>query len=197
MNILVACEYSGTVRDAFAERGHNAWSCDILPTESPGNHFKCDVKEILRIKDWDLIIAHPPCTALCVTGNRTYAGSQDRIDAAEFVKDIWEAECDKVCIENPVGVINSILPEMPRPYYIQPWMWGDTTEKKTGLWTRGLPQLVADVTEKPEIEYVEFNGGTRMTKWYYETSCLPHAERAHARSKTFPGIARAMAEQWG
>lgn len=195
MRVLVACEFSGVVRDAFLRRGHDAISCDILPTASPGPHHEGDLYQILY-EDWDLIIAHPPCTALSVAGNRHYAGTEARREALRFVVDIWEAAA-KVCIENPVGVI-STQTSLGRPaQYIEPWMFGDPVQKKTGLWLRGLPPLVPDTTEKPEIPYKVFPSGKRMNMWYYETSCLPHDQRAAARSVTFKGIAKAMARQWG
>ncbi len=204
MNVLVACEFSGTVRDAFRAKGHDAWSCDLRDDPSDSYyHIQDDVFRLLEEgmdgtpSHWDLIIAHPPCTHLCVTGNRHYAGTQLRIDAAEFVRKIWEYPCEKLCIENPVGVINSLLPEMPKPQYVQPWMFGHPTTKKTGLWKRGLPDLVPTDEVYDQIEWVEFPNGKRQTKWYYETSCLPHAEREYVRSITFQGLANAMAEQWG
>ena len=133
MKILVACEYSGIVRDSFVSRGHEAISCDLLPTDKPGPHYQGDMFD-LNLASFDLIIAHPPCTALCVSGNRHYADTQARLDAAEFVRRIWEIPVDKMCIENPVGVINTLLPDMPRPQYVQPWQFGHGETKKTGLW---------------------------------------------------------------
>jgi site-specific DNA-cytosine methylase len=129
MKVLVACEYSGIVRDAFAARGHDAWSCDYLPTEKPGRHFERDMFS-LPLQKFDLIIAHPPCTHLCVSGNRWHSGTQQRADAAKFIRRIWEIPIAKLCIENPVGVINTLLPELPRPQYIQPWMFGHGETKK-------------------------------------------------------------------
>ena len=197
MKVLVACEYSGVVRDSFREAGHDAYSCDILPTDSnPRYHIRGDVLDQLD-DGWDLMIAHPPCTYLSVTGNKHYANSKKRLIAAEFVAKLWNAPIEKICIENPVGVLNSYLPYLPKPQYVQPWMFKDPVQKKTGLWLKNLPPLIPEITEKPEIEYVEFESGKRMNKWYYETSCLPQEQRAHVRSKTFPGLARAMAEQWG
>ena len=182
MKILVACEYSGTVRDAFITQGHDTMSCDLLPTESPGPHYRGDMFT-LDLADFDLIIAHPPCTALCVSGNRYYAGTQARLDAAEFVRRIWEIPVEKMCIENPVGVINTLLPEMPKPQYIQPWQFGHGETKKTGLWLRGLPPL------KP-TKVVE---GREQRVW----KMSPSKDRGKIRSKTYLGIAEAMALQWG
>lgn len=192
MKVLVACEFSGVVRDAFRERGHDAWSCDLLPSDSVF-HMQDDVRKVLRY-NWDLIIAHPPCTALCVTGNRHYAGTKERDDALRFFLSLYHAPAKRVCVENPVGVVSSSF--RPPDQYIQPWMFGHSVSKKTGLWLRNLPKLQpTNIVEKEEI--VVFPSGKQMGKWYYETSCLPHSERAKARSITFQGIADAMADQWG
>lgn len=193
MKVLVACEFSGTVRDAFIAAGHDAISCDVLPTTSPGPHLQCDIRDV-KLSDFDLLIAHPPCTALCVTGNRTYANTQEREDAIEFFKLFLNADVEKVCVENPVGVISSRL--RPPDQYIQPYMFGHSASKKTGLWLKGLPKLTpTNVVDKEDV--VTFNGGTKMGEWYYKTSLLPKNKRWEARSKTFQGVAEAMAKQWG
>ena len=180
MKILIACEYSGTVRDAFIKKGHDAISCDLLPTDSPGPHYKGDMFD-LNLETFDLIIAHPPCTAVCVSGNRHYANTQDRIDGVKFIERIWNLPVEKLCIENPVGVINS-LSNMPKPQYIQPWMFGHGETKKTGLWKRNLPDLVpTDIVEGRE---------DRIHKM------PPSADRWKLRSTTYQGIANAMADQW-
>lgn len=182
MKVLVVCEYSGTVRDAFIRHGHEAMSCDLLPTDVPGPHYQGDCFDL----DWaayDLVIAHPPCTALCVSGNRHYAGTEARKEAAELVLRMWEQPVARLAIENPVGVINSLLPDMPRPHYIQPWMFGHGETKKTGLWTRGLPELVpTNVVD-----------GREQRIW----KLPPTKDRWKIRSKTYEGIAEAMAQQWG
>jgi site-specific DNA-cytosine methylase len=182
MKVLIACEFSGVVRDAFRARGHDAMSCDLLPTESPGQHYQGDMFD-LDLVSFDLIIAHPPCTALCVSGNRHYAGTKARGDAAEFVRRIWSIPVKKMCIENPVGVINTLLPEMPRPQYIQPWQFGHGETKKTGLWLRGLPPL--------QPEKVVEGRADRIHKM------PPGKDRWKKRSVTYQGIAKAMANQWG
>ncbi len=141
VKVAILCEYSGIVRDAFIKRGHEAISCDILPTESPGPHIQGD----LFNHDWsgyDLIIAHPPCTHICVSGNIHYAGTELRIKAAQFVQKIWDIPVEKMCIENPVGQINKFC-NMPKPQYIQPWQFGHGETKKTGLWKRNLPDLTS------------------------------------------------------
>lgn len=182
MKVLVACEFSGIVRDAFIARGHDAMSCDLLPTESPGPHYQGDMFD-LDLTEFDLIIAHPPCTAIAVSGNRWYANTPERWKAIQFVSRIWDIPVERLCIENPVGVINTFLPHLPRPQYIQPWQFGHGETKKTGLWTRGLPELVpTNVVE-----------GREQRIW----KMAPSPDRWKERSRTYPGIANAMAEQWG
>ena len=183
MRVLVACEYSGVVRDAFIRRGHEAISCDLLPTDAPAHpHYEGDVFD-LDWSDFDLVIAHPPCTALAVSGNRHYAGTQAREDAAEFVRRMWQQPVERLAIENPVGVLNRLVPEMPRPHYIQPWQFGHGETKKTGLWLRGLPPL----------QPTDIVSGREQRIW----KLPPSADRWKIRSTTFQGIAEAMAEQWG
>lgn len=182
MKILIACEFSGIVRDAFIAAGHDAMSCDLLPTEQPGPHYQGDCFDL----DWsqyDMAIAHPPCTAICVSGNRYYSQTQSRNDGAEFVWKIWEQPVRKLCIENPVGVINSMIPDMPKPQYIQPWEHGHGETKKTGLWLRDLPPLMATSIVQ----------GRENRIW----KMSPSADRSKQRSLTYPGIAAAMAQQWG
>lgn len=182
MKVLVACEYSGRVRDAFIARGHDAMSCDLLPTDVPGPHYQGDCFD-LDWSEFDLVIAHPPCTALCVSGNRHYAGSGQRKEAAAFVWKMWNQPVKKLCIENPVGVINTLLPDMPKPQYIQPWQFGHGETKKTGLWLRGLPPLnPSDIVDGRD---------DRIHKM------PPSKDRWKLRSTTYQGIADAMAEQWG
>ena len=194
MKVLVACEFSGVVRDAFKIRGHEAWSCDILETEAQGNHIQGRVEELYPLDEWDLVIAHPPCTALCLTGNKHYSGTVERERAVQFVKDLFESGCRRICIENPVGVLSN---RFRRPdQYIHPYQFGHPVTKKTGLWLKNLPPLIPTNIVDPD-EQVVFSSGKKMSKWYYETSLLPKNQRARARSITFQGIADAMAEQWG
>ena len=196
MKVLVACECSGRVRDAFLSKGHDAFSCDILPDVAGSDrHLQCDVREkLVSPYVWDLIIAHPPCTALCVTGNRHYGGSTEREEAIKFFRLFLETPCQKVCVENPVGVISSAIRKPDQ--YIQPYQFGHPVTKKTGLWLKGLPLLQPTCMVQPQ-ESVVFSSGKKMSQWFYDTSCLPQSERASARSVTFQGIANAMAEQWG
>lgn len=196
MRVLVACEVSGTVRDSFRAKGHEAFSCDIQEADSP-YHLHCPVEEIIN-EGWDLIIAHPPCTYLTTTGARWLYDErfpnrrQQREDAVEFVKFFWD-KADKVCIENPVGYLSTAW--MKPSQYIQPYEYGHSASKKTGLWLKGLPKLQA--TNVVDVEYVTTSTGKRFSKWYWDTSKLRGEARQNARSKTFQGIADAMAEQWG
>lgn len=196
MKVLVACEFSGVVRDAFRLRGHDAFSCDLRESIHPTDwHFQCDVREkLVPGNDWDLLIAHPPCTALCVTGNRHYAGTNEREQALEFFSLFLEADIERICVENPVGVVSSRI--RPPDQYVQPYQFGHPVSKKTGLWLKNLPKLEATAVVDVEPPVV-FSSGKSMSKWFYETSLLPQHEREAARSVTFQGIADAMAQQWG
>lgn len=190
MKVLVACESSGVVRDAFIERGHEAMSCDLLPTESPGPHYTGDVFDIID-EGWDLMIAHPPCTALCVAGNKHYANTQERTDAVEFFRKFLEADIPRIAVENPVGVISTLIRKPDQ--YVQPYWFGDSASKKTGLWLKGLPKLVPTNMVDPG-EFVTFKSGKRMPAWY---NLSPSEDRWKIRSQTFKGLANAMATQWG
>lgn len=181
MKVLVACEYSGRVRDAFIKKGHDAVSCDILPTDAPGPHLQCDVREILD-HGWDLMIAHPPCTHLAVSGARWFKDKQqEQAEAIQFFMALANAPIDKIAIENPVGIMTTKWRKADQ--YIQPWQFGHGETKKTGLWLKNLPTLQStDVVEGRE------NRIHRMA---------PSADRWKLRSLTYQGIADAMAEQWG
>jgi len=199
MDVLVGCEYSGIVRDAFIDAGHYALSCDLLPTESDkGDHWHGDIFECLRNTiDWDLIIMHPPCTHLAVSGNRWYGRGQSshykRIQSLEWTKKLWDTARQKslhVAFENPVGVISDAIGKCRQ--YIQPWQYGHREFKKTGLWlTPGLPLLqptrIIMPPEPGTQEYLDWQRVWRMA---------PGPDRAKERSRFFPGIAKAMAEQW-
>lgn len=202
MKILVACEFSGIVREAFRKRGHDAWSCDLLDSELPGNHIKGDVMNILG-DGWDLMVAHPPCTFLTVTGNRWFlpqyverfpTRNQDRADAVAFFLAIANSDITRIAIENPVGIMSKLWRKPDQ--YIHPFMFGDPERKKTGLWLKGLPLLTPTNVVNPRI--VTYKNGTGTdSPWHMNTISLPPLERMKARSVTFPGIAEAMAEQWG
>ena len=205
MKVLVACEESQAVTTEFRRLGHEAYSCDIIPCSGghPEWHLQVDALELLKMK-WDMIIAFPPCTYLTVTGNRWFnvdrygekaiQRHKDRKDAIDFFMAFANADCEKIAIENPVGIMSS---EWRKPnQIINPWQFGDAFEKKTCLWLKGLPELKpTNIVEIPPRK--RFDSGKSMPSWYAEAWHLPKEERAKLRSKTFPGIARAIAEQWG
>lgn len=204
MRVLVACEFSGAVRDAFTKAGHEATSCDLLPNETPGAHYQGSVMDILN-DGWDLMIAHPPCTYLTLTGNKWFKPEyaerfptrhKDREDAVEFFMALANAPIPRIAIENPIGIMSSRYRKPNQ--IIQPWEYGHETTKATCLWLKGLPNLVpTNIVNKGEV--VISKSGNRMSRWYYETSkiTLKGGLRAKARSVTFQGIADAMASQWG
>lgn len=242
MNILIACEESQRVCKAFREKGHEAYSCDIIDCSGghPEWHIKGDVLPLLNrtengnngwhyiyfstvdgeehyIEKWDMIIAFPPCTHLATSGAAHFEKKRKdgrQREGIEFFCQFLKADCDKIIIENPVGIISgdyikTHFPDLCEKYglpkkptqIIHPWYFGDNYSKKTCLWEIGVPPLVPEVTEEPEMDYFEWtdkNGKKkRQARWYYEALKLPPAERAKVRSKTFEGVARAMAEQWG
>lgn len=238
MKVLVACEESQVVCKAFRARGHEAYSCDIIDCSGghPEWHIKEDVLKILNPKPvtlpigesqgiwfktvdgkyhyidgkWDMIIAHPPCTYLTVTGNRWFNVArygekalqriEEREKAVKFFMDLWDAECEKVVIENPIGFINTYFrkpDQIIHPYYFAKAENDENCERKsTCLWTRGVNPLQYEIKYQPRvIEYK--NGKGTDSPWHMETMGLPKEERSRLRSKTFPGIGDAMAEQWG
>ena len=220
MNILVACEESQRVTTEFRRLGHNAFSCDIIDQSGghPEWHIMQDVLPLLNgacnfettdgtkhevVGKWDMIIAFPPCTYLTVTGNRWFNVERygekairrykDREQAIKFFMSFANANCDRIAIENPVGVMST---EWRKPnQIINPWLFGDAFEKRTCLWLKGLPELTpTNIVDIPPRK--KFDSGNTMPSWYAEAWHLPKEERAKLRSKTFPGIAKAMAEQW-
>ena len=201
MKVLVACEFSGTVRDAFAKQGHYAMSCDLLPTEKPGLHYTGSVFDIID-NGWDLMICHPPCTYLTISGNRWFKPEykdrypdrpQQRLDAIAFAVNLFNSNIDKVCMENPAGVLTTQF--RPPNQYVQPYQFGEPHAKRTGLWLKNLPLLVPTNIVKPE--YYVYKDGTKDPMWHYQSFRYNKEERAKMRSRTFQGIADAMAEQWG
>ena len=196
MKVLIACEFSGTVREAFAKLGHDAWSCDLEPTEMPGNHYQGDVIDILA-DGWDLMIAHPPCTHLAVSGARHF--EQKRKDGRQqqgidLFMQMINAPIPKIAVENPVGIMSTIY-QKPNQI-IEPYEYGHNCTKKTCLWLKELPLLKpTNIVDKGDIWVAK--SGKRMSQWYYDSSCLPPKEREKMRNKTFQGIADAMANQWG
>ena len=181
MNVLVACEYSGRVRDAFIALGHDAMSCDLLPTEAEGPHHIGDVTELLHL-GWDLMIAHPPCTHLAVSGSRWFKDKErEQAEALIFVQTLMDAPIPRIAIENPVSVISSRIRKPDQ--IIQPWMFGHGETKATCLWLKGLPKLLpTNVVDGREARV------HRMP---------PGPNRWKERSRTYLGVAQAMAEQWG
>ena len=194
--MLVACEFSGRVRDAFAAQGWDAWSCDLLPTEAPGQHYQCDVREVLN-EGWDLMIAHPPCTYLAVSGNRHIpcnpARWGKRYESLMFVWELFSADIKRIAIENPVSVLSTYLRKPDQ--IVHPYFFGDKEAKKTCLWLKGLPVLHATDMVEPEFELRRSKKNKSGFSKYSRTALLGPG-KGHQRSITFPGIARAMAEQW-
>lgn len=221
MKVLVCCEESQAVCNEFCKRGWEAYSCDIIDCsgDHPERHIKQDVLPLLNGNcefdtcdgthhkidgKWDLLVCHPPCIFLTVTGNRWFNVEkygdkalkriEDRKEAADFFMAFANADCDCIAIENPVGYMSTYWRKPDQ--IIQPWMFGDPFEKKTCLWLKGLPLLEERNPVKPP-ERVKFDSGKTMPAWYAEAWHLPKEERSKLRSKTFPGFAKAMAEQYG
>ena len=191
MKVLVACEYSGRVRDAFIGGGHEAMSCDLLPTDVPGPHYQGDVRDVLDYP-WDLMIAHPPCTDLAVSGaawfeKKRINGSQQA--SASFFMMLAKADIPRIAIENPVCIISSIWRKPDQ--IIQPWMFGHMEQKATCLWLKGLPKLSPTNIVKDEMMKLPKNKRERL---HY---LPPSEDRWKLRSETYQGIAQAMADQWG
>ena len=188
--MLVGCEYSGIVRDAFAIRGHDAWSCDILDTESPGNHIKGNVLDYLDM-DWQLAILHPPCTHLSISGARWFTEGKKpmhlREKALDFVQQLMNAPIDHICIENPVSVISSHIRQADQT--INPYQFGHPEYKKTCLWLKNLPLLKETNNVLEETKQLPDKIAKRI--WWLG------AGKGKERSKFYTGIASAMAEQWG
>lgn len=206
MKVLVACEYSGVVRDAFLKHGHDAMSCDLLPTESSGPHYQGDVLDLLG-DGWDLMIAHPPCTYLSYVATNSWNDDGrvwKRLDALKFFAELWTAPIKKICIENPMGCASPTIAKYDQ--IIQPYYWGDAESKRTCLWLKNLPKLTHNKTDtlfensthvKPKI-YGYYKKGKKKGMPIYGNSYLQFLEdRSKIRSKFWPGIAEAMAIQWG
>ena len=201
MRVLIACEFSGIVRDAFIDRGHDAVSCDLEPSERDGPHHVGDAINFAYMGGpWDLMIAHPPCTYLTVTGNKWFKPEyahrfpdrrQHRADGVRFFMQLADAPIDRICIENPVGIMSTSWRKPDQ--IIQPYQFGHPEPKKTCLWLKGLPKL--QPTKLCEPEYMMTKSGKRLAKWYFQPSNTP--DRQRMRNRTFQGIADAMANQWG
>lgn len=191
MNILVACEFSGTVRDAFSKLGHFVMSCDLEPSDTPGHHYRGDVLDILDM-GWDMMIAHPPCTDIAVSGAAWFKekiadGRQQK--ALDFVQKLMDSDITRICIENPISVISSKIKKPTQ--IIQPYMFGHLETKATCLWLTGLPKLKP--TSDLKDETMKLPERERMRLHYLP----PSPTRGKERSRTFQGIADAMADQWG
>lgn len=192
LRVLVACEYSGAVRDAFTALGHEAWSCDLLPTDAPGNHHQCDVAQVINQK-WDLMIAFPPCTDLCVSGAKHFAakradGRQQR--SIDFFMSLANAPIPRIAIENPVGIMSTVWRKPD--CIIQPYEHGHEATKTTCLWLKNLPPITPTQIVGKGSRHVT-KGGNSLPAWY---NLPPSKDRWKIRSQTFAGIAQAMANQW-
>lgn len=205
MRILVACEESQRVCNEFRKKGHEAYSCDLLPCGGghPEWHLQTDVTELLKMQ-WDMVLAFPPCTHLAVSGAWCFKEKQrdgrQQMGIGFFLQFTALDHVPFVAIENPIGIMSNIYRKPDQ--IIQPWMFGDNEEKSTCLWLKGLKPLQPEITEKPETEYHEWvdkrtGKHKRQAKWIADARSLAPSERAMVRSKTFKGIAKAMADQWG
>ncbi len=181
MRVLIACEFSGVVRDAFAAQGHDAWSCDVLPSEVDGQHYQCDVRDILD-DGWDLLIAHPPCTHLSVSGARWFKDKRDeQAHGLGFVMQLAGAPIERIAIENPISILSTCW--RPPDQIVQPWHFGHGETKATCLWLKGLPRLWPTLTVEGREARVHH--------------MPPSDTRWMDRSRTYSGLAMAMAQQWG
>jgi site-specific DNA-cytosine methylase len=182
MKVLIACEFSGRVRDAFLKYGHDAVSCDLLPTEKPGPHLQCDVRK-LDLSIYDLMICHPPCTHLAVSGARWFPEKiKEQKEALDFIRFLLNSPVNKICLENPVSIISSVIRKPDQ--IIHPWQFGDDTNKKTCLWLKNLPKLVPTDIVPKIFRDDDIHLASQKNRW-------------KNRSRTFKGIAEAMAQQWG
>lgn len=190
MKVLIACEYSGVVRDAFLEQGHDAMSCDLLPTDSPGPHYQGDVREVID-NGWELMIAHPPCTHLAVSGARWFKDKQqEQAEALDFVRLLLAAPIERIALENPISIISSCIRKPNQ--IVQPWQFGHSESKATCLWLKNLPNLApTNILQKPA------NGRWDNQTPSGQNKLGPSEDRWKIRSATYQGIANAMADQWG
>lgn len=196
MKILIGCEESQAVCIEFRKRGYEAYSCDLLPCSGghPEWHIQGDVIEAIQSRKWDRIIIHPPCTKVSVSGNGTYANTQERIDAANWNADLYFLACDNcdfVAMEQPVTVLRSVRPDLPKPQYVDLWWFGEKECKKTAFYLKGLPplQMTDNVGPPPK--------GKERAKWMKTWMMSPSDDRGHLRSKLNPKLASAIADQWG
>jgi hypothetical protein len=215
MKVLIGCECSGIIRDAFTALGHDAYSCDLKPTERPGKHLQCDIFEALE-DYWDLFIGHPVCKFMANSGAQWFYHPEDRAlpgrlrrphplyperfeelrKAIEFFKRMWNARVGKIALENPKPLFELVAEVGKQSQIIQPWQFGDSFQKGTYLWLKGLPRLKSTkIVDKGE--FLITSGGKKIPKWYSDAKSSNKENTSTERSRTFPGIANAMAEQWG
>lgn len=205
MRVLIACEYSGVVREAFKARGHDAWSCDLLDSEIPGNHIKGDVLEVLN-DGWDLMVGHPPCNYISYAATRVWNDKGrvfKRLEALQFFAELWEAPIDKICLENPKSCASPVIAKYSQE--IQPYLWGDPFVKTTWLWLKNLPLLeyieqddlfsMKTSSGIPEAQY--FNSGKKKVSTDILGAGFSGEERSKERARFWNGISHAMANQWG
>ncbi len=192
MKVLIACEFSGCVRDAFIARGHDAMSCDLLPTDVKGPHYQGNVLDLIT-EEWDMLIAFPSCTHLCSSGARWWKDKkQEQQDAIDFVMRLWTFGVPKIAIENPIGILSGVWRKPNQ--IIQPWMFGHEETKATCLWLKGLPNLQPTNIVGPPPKNMTKEEKKKWNKVHYAS---PGKDRWKIRSKTYAGVGKAMAEQWG
>lgn len=209
LNVLIACEFSGAIRNEFRKLGHNAYSCDIVPSEDNSPyHYQCDVRNVINAYEWDLLIAHPPCTYLTLAGNRWFkeeykerypTRQQDRQEAIDFFMELYNADIPHIAVENPIGIMSSVFRKPDQ--IIQPWQFGDPFQKSTCLWLKNLPKLEhTNVVDKGEFfEWTDKKTGKtkRQATWYMDAlKGKTPEERQKIRNRTFKGIAEAIANQY-
>jgi len=201
MKVLIGCEFSGRVRDAFLQKGHDAISCDLIPTEQPGPHYQGDVRDLIHSENWDILIAHPPCTYLAVSGNRWMKNNPQRIElrneAIKFFLELTNTNIPKTAIENPKSIMSSHYRKPDQ--CIQPYQFGHSETKLTCLWLKNLPALCPTKIVTPE--YITGKDGKKYSRIHYLSNGSAkkyHGDtRQKVRSRTYEGIAEAMAVQWG
>ncbi|MGH2642359.1 MAG: hypothetical protein ACRDE2_00295 [Chitinophagaceae bacterium] len=208
IKVLIACEYSGIIREAFTNKGCEAWSCDLLPTETSGNHIEDDVLKVIN-EGWDLMIAHPPCTYLSYVGTQHWSDierTKNRIKAANFFMTLYDAKIKYICVENPRGIMSKIFRKPDQE--IDPFYFGDPFLKRTDLWLKNLPPLKYSLLNtlfeertscerpKPEVIQIRKKTGKIKNRYWMDNITSPAFKNAKLRSKSFPAIAKAMADQW-
>lgn len=215
LKVLVGLECSGIIRDAFEAKGHDAWSCDLKPSERPGNHIQADIFTVLY-EGWDLFIGHPVCKFLALSGSQWYWHPEDKglpkalrrphplypdrrkaqQDGIDFFKKLWQANIPKICLENPKPLHSLVAQVANYTQIIQPWQFGDSFQKETCLWLKNLPRLKpTNIVDKGE--FIITRGGKKLPKWYSDAKTSNKEKTQSERSRTFPGIAKAMADSWG